>query len=89
LKPYKVPVSTQLRFLGLSCGCDLLRYPYWSMLFKGGRSLVRGVLDMVTLFPLIFVIVANNLHHMIAKRWAKGLVKGLGCRDDTNVVINL
>ena len=38
--------------------------------------------------PLIFIIVANRFHHMIVKCWEKGLIKSLGCRNNTNAVIN-
>ena len=54
------------------------------------KSLVKEVSERGTLFsPLMFVLVANGLHHMIAKCWDLGLIHGLGCRDDTNVVVNL
>ena len=41
------------------------------------------------LSPLIFVIVANKLYYMIANCRDLGLIKGLSCRDDANVVIIL
>ena len=41
------------------------------------------------LSPLIFVLVADRLHHMIAECREEGHIKGLGSRDDTNIVINL
>ena len=37
---------------------------------------------------LIFVLVADGLNHMINKCRGKGLLKGLGCQDEANTVIN-
>ena len=39
--------------------------------------------------PQIFVLVTNGLNHMISKCYKTGLINGLGCRDNTNSVINL
>ena len=50
---------------------------------------------MLNKFPIsicpcgVFVLVANGLHHMIAKCQDADLIKGLGCQDDTNAVVNL
>ena len=52
-------------------------------------SCKRGLQHSDPLSLLIFVIVANGLHHMIAKHRERGLIKGLECRDESNVVVNL
>ena len=39
--------------------------------------------------PLICVLVAERLYQMISKCRQQGLINDLGCRDETNVVINL
>ena len=49
----------------------------------------RGLKHGDPLSPLIFVIVANDLHHVTSEYREKGFIKGLGCRDNTNSVINL
>ena len=56
-----------------------------------GREFVckRGLRQGDPRSPLIFVLVATGLRHMISKCQKMGLVKGLGCRDETNAVINL
>ena len=52
-------------------------------------SCKRGLRKGDPLSPLIFVLIANEFQHMIGKCWEESLIKGLGCRDDTNVFINL
>ena len=49
----------------------------------------RGLCLGDPLSPLIFVLVTNGLHHMITKCRNAGLISGLGCRHDTNSIINL
>jgi len=49
----------------------------------------QGLRQGDPLSPLIFILVANELHHMIARCREEGLIEDLGCQDDTNVVINL
>jgi len=48
----------------------------------------RGVCARATFFP-IFVLAANGVHHIIIKYCKEGLIKGLGCRDNTYSMINL
>jgi len=38
---------------------------------------------------LIIVLVADWMHHMIVECREKGLIKGLGCRDEVIAVTNL
>ena len=70
-----------------------LQYAKVSVLVNGSQGqknlCKRGLRQDDPLSPLILVLVANGLHHMIAKCREEGLIKGLGCRDDTNAVINL
>jgi len=57
---------------------------------RGGEIVCkRGLRQGDPLSPLIFVFVADSLHHMIARCRKEGLLKGLGCRDESYVVINL
>ena len=59
------------------------------MLLNGiqGRQIYykRGLRQGDSLYPLIFVLVANVLQHMIATCREEGLIKGLGCQDDINL----
>jgi len=55
----------------------------WSIACKRGLTLGDP------LSPLIFVLVANGLYFMVKSCREKGLLKGLGCRDETNAIINL
>ena len=49
----------------------------------------RGLSQGDPLSLLIFVLLANGLHHMIAIYRKAGLIEGLGCRDSANSVVNL
>jgi len=52
-------------------------------------SCTRGLRQRDPLSSLIFMPMANGLHHMIAKCRKERLINELGCRDYTNSVINL
>ena len=56
-----------------------------------GREIARkrGLGQGNRLSSLIFVLVAEGLQYMIARCRGEGLLEGLGCRDDTNMVIIL
>ena len=49
----------------------------------------RGLTLGDPLSPLIFVLAANGLYFMVKSCQKKGLLKGMGCRDETNAIINL
>ena len=49
----------------------------------------RGLRKGDPLSPLIFILVVARLHNMIDKYRGVGLIEGLGCRDNTNAIINL
>ena len=59
------------------------------MASKEGRFGARGILGRGTPLSSALCASAESLHHMITKRQGKGLIKGLGSRDETNKVINL
>jgi len=61
----------------------------WSMEKLVGKLCTRGLRQGNPLAPMIFNLVANGLNHMINKCCQAGLIKGLGCRDSADLVVNL